>query len=155
MLKECIFLYPKDYGKRRMVFLNRLDLIVLKNVRLNIEILRKRSFSSVEFDVLWEKVLLKLPNLVNQFTPISDELLNGIVMSIRPNYCEEIFNGNKHIEIRKKFNSKWENHTVAIYSSSPKRELVGYATIRNVIEEKPEHLSNSYWDQLGCSKIEV
>jgi predicted transcriptional regulator len=109
---------------------------------------------SVDFNTLWKKTLLKLPSLIEQFSPHPDSPLNGIVMSIRPNYSRQIMNGDKLIEIRKKFNPKWKNHKVTIYSSSPIKELVGYATINKIIEEKPESVWSCYSDQLGCSKSE-
>jgi predicted transcriptional regulator len=110
--------------------------------------------SSVEFRVLWNNILTKLPELIKEFTPHPDSPLNGIVMSIRPNYSHQIMNGEKVIEIRRKFNSKWKNHVVTIYSSSPVRELIGYATINNVVEDKPEVIWSQHSEKLGCTKDE-
>ena len=109
---------------------------------------------AIDFRTLWRNVLLKLPTLIEQFDPHPDSPLNGIIMSIRPNFSKQIMEGDKLIEIRKKFNRKWKNHKVTIYSSSPRKELVGYATINNVIEDKPEKVWSCYSDQLGCSKSE-
>ena len=97
---------------------------------------------------------MKLPDLISQFSPHPDSPLNGIVMSIHPNYSKQIMKGEKIIEIRKKFNSKWKNHVVTIYSSSPVQELVGYATIKNIVEDKPETIWSKHADELGCSKSE-
>jgi predicted transcriptional regulator len=110
--------------------------------------------SSVDFKILWQKVLTKLPELINQFTPHPDSPLNGIVMSIHPNYSKQIMKGEKIIELRKKFNPKWKNHIVTMYSTSPVKELVGYATIKNVIEDKPDIIWSQHANQLGCSKSE-
>jgi predicted transcriptional regulator len=110
--------------------------------------------SSVEFRVLWNNILNKLPEMINQFTPHPDSPLNGIVMSIHPNYSKQIMNGEKVVEIRRKFNSKWKNHIVTIYSSRPVQELIGYATINNIVEDKPETIWSQHADKLGCTKDE-
>jgi len=62
--------------------------------------------------------------------------------------------GEKIIEIRKKFNPKWKNHVATIYSTSPVKELIGYATIKNVVEDKPKVIWAQYSNQLGCTKSE-
>jgi len=110
--------------------------------------------ASTNFKALWSKILERIPLLIDQFDTNPESPLNGIVMSIHPNYSNKILNGEKIFEIRRKFNIKWKNHKVAIYSSSPAKELVGYATIQNVIEGEPELVWNEYSDKLGCSKLE-
>ena len=110
--------------------------------------------TSVDFNKLWDNILLKIPDLIKQFSPYDDNPLNGIVMSIQPKYSKQILDGKKEIEIRKKFNPKWKNHKLTMYSSSPVQELVGYATIKDVIEDKPELIWLQYASQLGCSKSE-
>jgi len=110
--------------------------------------------ASVTFDILWNNIKKKIPDLINQFQPHPDSPLSGIVMSIHPNYSKQIFEGKKLIEIRRKFNSKWKNHIATIYSSSPAKEIVGYATIKDVIEGKPENIWSEHSENLGCSKSE-
>jgi len=110
--------------------------------------------SSTNFKTLWTKIIEKLPSLIEQFGNHPESPLNGIVMSIHPNFSNKVLNGEKIVEIRKKFNLKWKDHTVAIYSSSPAKELVGYASIRDIVEDEPAIIWSKHSDKLGCTKSE-
>lgn len=148
------FSLPEGLWEEKKNFFTSFGFTSIKKYQTQYRNFEEELATSVDFKILWQNVLLKLPDLLKQFTPHPDSPLNGIVMSIRPNYSKQIMNGDKLIEIRRKFNSKWKNHKVTIYSSSPRKELVGYATIKNIVEEKPETLWSYYSSQLGCTKSE-
>jgi len=152
--KRVHFSLPEGLWEEKKLFFNSFGFDKVNKYSTQYRSFEEELSCSVDFNTLWRNTLLKLPSLIEQFSPHPDSPLNGIVMSIRPNYSRQIMDGDKLIEIRKKFNSKWKNHKVTIYSSSPRKELVGYATINNVIEEKPEIVWSCYSNQLGCSKSE-
>ena len=152
--KTVHFSLPEGLWEEKMDFFNSYGFNQIQKYQTQYRSGEEELTSIVDFNVLWQKVLLKLPELITQFTPHPDSPLNGIVMAIHPNYSKQIMNGDKLIEIRRKFNSKWKNHIVTIYSSRPRKGLVGYATIKNVIEDKPETIWTTYADQLGCNKSE-
>jgi predicted transcriptional regulator len=110
------------------------------------------SFTSI--DTLWSKILDKLPTLTEQFAKHPDSPLNGIVMSVHPRFSDKIMEGEKVVEIRRKFNPKWKNHKVTIYSSSPVKGIVGHATIQDIVEDEPETVWYKYSERIGCSKLE-
>jgi predicted transcriptional regulator len=99
-------------------------------------------------------IILTVVPLYNLESCLASSIYNGIVMSIQPRYSRQILNGNKRVEIRKKFNKKWKDHKVTIYSSSPSKELLGYAKIEDVVEDNPEVIWSCFSDKLGCSKSE-
>lgn len=148
------FSLPEGLWEEKKSFFNSFGFENIKKYKTQYRNGEEELTASVDFSVLWDKILLKLPDLIDQFAPHPGSPLNGIVMSIHPNYSKQIMNGEKIIEIRKRFNSKWKNHIVTIYSSSPVKELIGYATIKNVIEERPEIIWSKHSDELGCSKSE-
>jgi predicted transcriptional regulator len=152
--KKVHFSLPEGLWEEKKTFFNSFGFDNIEKYKTQYRNGEEELTSSVDFNVLWKKILLKLPDLISQFSRHHDSPLNGIVMSIHPNYSKQIENGEKIIEIRKKFNSKWKNHVATIYSTSPVQELVGYATIKNVIEEKPEVIWAKHADKLGCSKSE-
>lgn len=152
--KRVHFSLPEGLWQEKKSFFNSFGFNQVKKCETQYRNFEEELACSIDFKTLWRNVLLKLPAIIEEFDPNADSPLNGIVMSIRPNYSKKIMNGDKLIEIRKKFNRKWKNHKVTIYSSSPRKELVGYATINNVIEEKPEIVWSCYSSQLGCSKSE-
>lgn len=152
--KDVHFSLPEGLWEEKKNFFNSFGFENISKYKTQYRNDEEELTTSVNFQTLWEKVLLKLPELINQFTPHPDSPLNGIVMSIHPNYSKQIMKGEKIIEIRKKFNSKWKNHVVTIYSSSPVKELIGYATIKNIVEDKPDIIWSKHADELGCSKSE-
>jgi predicted transcriptional regulator len=152
--KKVHFSLPEGLWEEKKCFFNSFGFENIQKYKTQYRSGEEELTASVDFNILWGKILLKLPDLINQFVPHPDSPLNGIVMSIHPNYSKQIMKGDKIIEIRKKFSSKWKNHKVTIYSSSPVKELIGYATIKNVIEERPEIIWSKHCNELGCSKSE-
>ncbi|HWB28432.1 MAG TPA: hypothetical protein VG738_23330 [Chitinophagaceae bacterium] len=154
MAKQVHFSLPEGLWEEKKKFFNSFGFNEVKKYKTQYRNGEEELTSSVDFKVLWENVIQKIPDLLNQFVPHPDSPLNGIVMSIHPNYSKKIMDGDKVIEIRRKFNSKWKNHIATLYSSSPVQEIVGYATIKNVIEEKPDIIWAQHSDKLGCTKSE-
>ena len=71
-----------------------------------------------------------------------------VIVSIRPNYASQILNGQKTVELRRKFPSTSATGALAlIYSSSPVQAIVGYATISDVVELSIGQI----WRQYGKS----
>jgi predicted transcriptional regulator len=76
------------------------------------------------------------------FTPRRDFLF-----SIRPTHVENIARGRKTVELRRRFSEDAEGATILIYSTSPTRAVVGFATIAGV-RRLP---LNTLWDQYGAA----
>jgi predicted transcriptional regulator len=106
------------------------------------------------FDKVWSATLEKLPKLIDVHSLDHHNISNGLLMSIRPEYIRKIFNGDKLIEIRRKFNHKWSNRRVTLYSSHPAKAVMGYAIIQSVVSDTPFNIWNNYGSQLGCTKSE-
>ena len=62
-----------------------------------------------------------------------------IILSIKPKYVKEIFEGNKLYEYRKSI-FRQDVDTVIIYASSPVCMIVGEFSIDKVLSGSPEHL---------------
>ena len=63
------------------------------------------------------------------------EFRRDILVSIRPNYASKILNGQKTVELRRKFPEVGAAGALAlIYSSSPVSAVVGYARIKFVLK---------------------
>ena len=61
----------------------------------------------------------------------------SILLPINPQHVENIFNGTKKYEFRKKA-CRQKVNKIIIYSTSPIMKIVGEAEIEDVIIEKPE-----------------
>jgi predicted transcriptional regulator len=152
--KQVHFSLPEGLWEEKRSFFNSFGFENIKRYKTQYRNGEQEVTSVAPFDILWGNIKKKMPDLISQFKPHPDSPLHGIVMSIHPNYSRQIFEGKKFIEIRRKFNSKWKNHIATIYSSSPAKEILGYATIKNVIEDKPENIWNEHAEKIGCSKSE-
>lgn len=65
----------------------------------------------------------------------------NVILSIKPCYVEKIIKRIKRYEFRKAFLRKnYSNTKVYIYSSSPVQRIIGYFTIKNILEDHPEKL---------------
>lgn len=76
-----------------------------------------------------------------------------VLMSIKPKFVEEIFSETKTFELRKKI-FKSSINTIVIYSSSPKKKVVGEIIIDKIIPSTPKLLWKSYKNNLGISEKE-
>ena len=71
----------------------------------------------------------------------------NVILSIRPEYCEEIKNGNKKYEFRKRiFRYRETVDFVFMYSTSPVKKIVGVFTIESIIEDNPRKLWEKFKD---------
>ncbi|SCI46507.1 ASCH domain-containing protein [Intestinibacter bartlettii] len=58
------------------------------------------------------------------------------ILSIKPQFVDKIFNGEKKFEYRKKIFKK-EIESVIIYSTKPVGKFVGEFKVRNIINDEP------------------
>lgn len=76
-----------------------------------------------------------------------------VLLSIKPQYVEEILNGNKKYEYRKSIFKNTNVNTVVIYATKPVGKIVGEFTIDKVIEETPDNLWRKTKKYSGVSKV--
>ena len=78
-----------------------------------------------------------------------------LLISIKPQYAEKIFKGEKTIELRKSSPIKAEkNSIVLIYVTSPVKELWGICKVENITKGSPAQIWKSFGDKTGISKQE-
>jgi len=73
------------------------------------------------------------------------------MLSIKPIYANAILDGSKKVEFRRKVFKK-NVDKVFIYSSSPTKEIIGYFTIDEIIEEKTTSLWRKFNSVGGIQK---
>jgi len=81
------------------------------------------------------------------------DTLTDAILSIKPIYAEAILEGRKQVEFRRKVFKKSVDK-VFIYSSSPTKEIVGYFTIDEIVEEKPKSLWKKFNRVGGIQKTD-
>ncbi len=74
-----------------------------------------------------------------------------VFLPIKPEFAHKIINGEKNIEFRKKFSSQ-EVETIVIYSSSPEKRVIGYATVDSIVIDTPDSLWKRFYKKGGIDK---
>ena len=76
----------------------------------------------------------------------------NVILSIRPTFCQSIFEGKKVYEYRKRVFKHTDIDRVYIYASKPISSIVGYFTIKHIICESPSIVWDMTHKQGGITK---
>ena len=76
----------------------------------------------------------------------------NVILSIRPNFCNVIFSGQKKYEYRKKVFTRSDVDKVYIYATKPICRIVGFFTIDEVIEDSPNNMWKMTHEGSGITK---
>jgi predicted transcriptional regulator len=76
----------------------------------------------------------------------------NVILSIRPTFCQSIFEGKKVYEYRKKVFKRTDIDKVYIYASKPICKIVGYFTIAAMIEDSPNNMWKMTHEGSGITK---
>ena len=74
------------------------------------------------------------------------------IMSIKPCFCYSIFKGLKLYEYRKKVFKCLDVDKVYVYASKPISKIVGYFTIKRIIDDTPSMVWNMTHEHGGITK---
>jgi predicted transcriptional regulator/GNAT superfamily N-acetyltransferase len=114
--------------------------------------LDKELFCEADVQELWQRVIQNLDKLFDRFTLAWNPRHPDIVMSIKPEYAEEIKKKKKRVEIRRKFNKKWEGAYAMLYESHPAKGFFGEARINKVIEGSPKEIWRLFRSDLAVDE---
>lgn len=107
---------------------------------------------SASLATVWSAILQKLPTLLEKLYSPPHHANSNLVISLKSRFAERIVSGEKTIEIRKKFHSKWAGHDAFLYASQPVGGFVGKASITNVTHGHPTDIWTQFEGRIGCSK---
>ena len=85
-----------------------------------------------------------------------------VLLAIKPEFAEKIFNGTKKVEYRRMIFKSNKITSIVVYASSPIQKVIGEFEIDEIMADSPEHLwcetskdagiSKSYFDQYFADK---
>jgi len=108
--------------------------------------------ASAPFSGAWSQVIRRLPKIAHRISVCNDHLNTRLLMSLKPRNAESILNGEKTVEVRRRFSSRWVGHYLTLYASGESSTIVGSARIANVIEANPSSIWSQYGPRIGCSE---
>lgn len=80
--------------------------------------------------------------------------VHSLLISIRPKYADQIFNGQKKVELRRVKPRVSSGDTVLVYVTSPTKALLGAFEVEKVVESSPNRLWSKVANIAGISKEE-
>jgi predicted transcriptional regulator len=75
-----------------------------------------------------------------------------VLLSIKPEFAEKIFDGDKRFEYRKSLFKNTTIKTIIVYASSPVKKVIGEFEIENLIQADKESLWEHTKEFSGISK---
>ncbi|QAS70651.1 ASCH domain-containing protein [Oenococcus sicerae] len=75
-----------------------------------------------------------------------------IILSIKPEYANKIFNGTKKFEYRKVIFSRMDVDSVIVYSTMPEGLVIGEFKIENVLKGSPSEIWDTTKESAGISQ---
>jgi predicted transcriptional regulator len=63
-----------------------------------------------------------------------------VLLSIKPEYAEKIFSGEKRYEFRKAVFKNQLIQTVVVYATMPVGRIIGEFNIKQILKDEPEHI---------------
>ena len=76
-----------------------------------------------------------------------------LFLPIKPEFANKILLREKTIELRKVRPNIHEGDYIIIYASSPVKEIVGFAKVKQILEISPDDMWVNYSPKLGIDKI--
>ncbi len=78
--------------------------------------------------------------------------MSEVLMSIKPEFAEKIFYGNKKFEFRKTIFKNTNVHKVIVYASSPIQRIIGEFEITDILNDDVEKIWDITADYSGITK---
>lgn len=75
-----------------------------------------------------------------------------VVLSIKPEFAEKIFEGTKKFEFRKSIFKNKDVETVIVYASSPVQKVIGEFDIEHIINDNLQELWNLTQNYAGITE---
>lgn len=78
--------------------------------------------------------------------------MTAVLLSIKPEFAEKIFNGTKKYEFRKSIFKRSDIHKIIVYVSSPVKKIIGEFSVEDVLCDTVEAIWNKTHQYSGISK---
>jgi len=104
--------------------------------------------------VVWANAISRASKLLGRFSIGGYSSANQLLFSMRPEFAERVFRGEKRVEIRRKFSEKWLGSKVVVYGTQPLAALMGEVTVSGVTPGTPSAIWERFGVRAGCSHEE-
>jgi predicted transcriptional regulator len=102
---------------------------------------------SASFQSVWSSVVAQLPTLLTSASIAGFQVNDGIVLSLHDKHARAVMQGEKTVELRRRFADRWVGRNASVYATGPTSALLGTVTIDEVLKAEPDEI----WDRFGSS----
>lgn len=79
-------------------------------------------------------------------------MATALLISVKPEFAEKIFTGNKRIELRKCSPKAKKGDLVIVYSTTPDKAVIGICKVSKIIKLSPKKMWQTHKNYLGIDK---
>ncbi len=80
--------------------------------------------------------------------------MSQVLMSIKPQYVQQIIDGTKTVEYRKVRFQRNDIDSIVIYVTAPVKKVIGEVELLNILEDNLDNIWKLTYLQGGCTKEE-
>jgi predicted transcriptional regulator len=151
LAQRVYFTLPESLWESKREFFRSFSFSNLHKAGVQYRLFDEELECDASFQDVWGAVSGKLPKMCGLYFSGAESLSSDLLLSIHPTHVARIFDGTKRYELRRKFSTKWLGHRMNIYATEPAMQLVGQATVRNILRNSPSRLWEWLGPELGCS----
>lgn len=152
--EEIHFSLPESLWETERLFFGSFGFIEAQRAKRQYRSGETELFCTAPFSTVLHCVRTKLPRLAATFSAGGYSGLGQLLLSVKPRHGYAILSGRKRIEIRRRFDGKWQGARAVLYASRPASLFVGEATIGHVLSESPEAIWHRFAGGIGCERAE-
>lgn len=151
---EIHFTLPEGLWEREKGFFQSFGFVSAASAVQQYRLFEHELRCSAPFGAVWKNVLHKLPRLLTSAAVSGYDLNEGVVLAVHERHARAIMEGEKRVEVRKRFSTRWIGRKASVYSAGGGRSLLGQVTIVDVVQDDPERIWERHGPDIGCTKSE-
>ncbi len=153
--KSLRFTLPEGLWETQRSFFESFSFTHAKPIDRQYRLFERELLCEAPFARVWTNVINKIAKLRQSVSIDGVGWDQDLVMSIRPQYAEQILTGAKTVEIRRKFSTARVPVTCVLYASSPVQEVVGQIDIVRATNLDPQQAWLKFGQRALCSQCDL
>lgn len=154
LAKDIYFTLPESLWATKKEFFHSFHFFQRTKAAEQYRLFDEELHCRASFAEVWQGVAVKLPKILELYSPREASIADDLLLSIRPQHLHKILGGTKRIELRRKFSTKWLGRVVNLYASGPVMQMMGQARVSRIVSKAPDLIWMEFKGEIGCSREE-
>jgi predicted transcriptional regulator len=152
--KEIHFTLPEGLWEEQKGFFQAFGFVTAERASCQYRAYEEELRCSANFSSVWKHVVGLLPTLLTNVSVSGFQVNDGVVLSVHAKHAQAMMQGNKTVEIRRRFADRWIGRNASIYSAGGSGSLMGTVKIGDAIKGTPNDIWERFHTVIGCSRKE-